>query len=324
MFYLSRVYGTCGITEPVILDLLRAPSMERLKKIDQGGYLEPYFPGTSQSRYEHSVGVYLLLRRYGAPLEEQVAGLIHDVSHSAFSHCIDYVFSSGSGAEQGHQDAVFDPFVRHSEIPSILQSHHLDPEYILDDGHFPLKENPLPDLCADRIDYALLAACVYGEIKSAEEILSNLSAEKGDWVFDGVQRALDFAQLFQRLNAKYWSGFTSAIMFRSVGDYLRCALSKKYIDSADLYTTDEMVLDKIKPHLEADPEIRHFFERMDGHVKAHDDPSDFDGVVTCKSRVVDPLCLHDGMKRRLSELMPSWKETVERESRPKTYHVKFE
>ena len=44
------------------------------------------------TRYEHSVGVMLLARRVGGGLREQVAALLHDVSHTAFSHVIDHVF----------------------------------------------------------------------------------------------------------------------------------------------------------------------------------------------------------------------------------------
>ena len=72
-----------------------------------------------------------MLKKYGAPLEEQIAGLIHDVSHSAFSHCIDYALEGGSEKEQNHQDKLFDEFVRKTEIPGIIKKYGFDLEYIL-------------------------------------------------------------------------------------------------------------------------------------------------------------------------------------------------
>jgi len=96
MKYKDRIYGEFKIAEPVILELIASKAMERLKEIDQAGYFEPYYPGTAHSRFEHSVGVYLLLKMFGAPIHEQIAGLIHDVSHSAFSHCVDYALDEGS------------------------------------------------------------------------------------------------------------------------------------------------------------------------------------------------------------------------------------
>ena len=116
MKYTDRVYENIEIDEPVILELINSKTIQRLKDIDQAGYFEPHFPGTAHSRFEHSVGVYLLLKMYGAPIEEQIAGLIHDVSHSAFSHCIDYVLDAGSEKEHNHQDNVFDEFVRKSAL----------------------------------------------------------------------------------------------------------------------------------------------------------------------------------------------------------------
>ena len=95
MKYLDQVYGENEINEPVILEIIASPEMQRLKGVDQAGYFEPYFPGVQHTRFEHSMGVYLLLKKYGAPLEEQIAGLIHDISHPAFSHAGDYYFMAG-------------------------------------------------------------------------------------------------------------------------------------------------------------------------------------------------------------------------------------
>ena len=36
----------------------------------------------------------LLIKKLGGSVEEQIAGLLHDVSHTAFSHVIDYVFDN--------------------------------------------------------------------------------------------------------------------------------------------------------------------------------------------------------------------------------------
>ncbi|NQV13734.1 MAG: HD domain-containing protein [Parcubacteria group bacterium] len=117
MKYQDRIYGSVEIKEPVILELIACPAIQRLKEIDCAGYMRAHFPDIERSRFEHSMGVFLLLRKYNASLEEQIAGLIHDVSHSAFSHCVDYALAAGSQKEQNHQDNVFDAFVRQTEIP---------------------------------------------------------------------------------------------------------------------------------------------------------------------------------------------------------------
>ncbi|MDI6821238.1 MAG: HD domain-containing protein [Patescibacteria group bacterium] len=324
MKYTDRVYGNCEINEPVVLELINSKTLQRLKDIDQAGYFEPHFPGTAYSRFKHSIGVYLLLKMYGAPLEEQIAGLIHDVSHSAFSHCIDYVSDAGSEKEHNHQDNVFDEFVRRSETPEILKKYNLDLEYILDDQKFPLKEKDLPDLCADRLDYSLRTATVFKEIENGKYFIDNLLAENGQWVFKDFESAKKYAKLFLKLNTDYYAGLPSAVMFRTVGDYLRYALSKSYISETDLYTTDKIVLEKIEPHIEIDSKLSLLFNRMNNKIGFRNDPNDYTGKVFCKSRVVNPLCWHDGKIMKVSDVNSDWNDIIKRESEPKEYFLKFD
>lgn len=324
MKYTDRVYGNFEIKEPVVLELINSKTFQRLKGIDQAGYSEPHFPGTAHSRFEHSIGVYLLLKIYGAPIEEQITGLIHDVSHSAFSHCIDYVLDAGSEKEHNHQDNIFDEFVRKSEIPEILKKYDLDLDYILDDKNFPLKEKDLPDLCADRIDYSLRTATVFREIENGKYFIDNLLAENGQWIFKNFESAKKYAELFLKLNTSYYAGLPSAVMFRTVGDYLRYALSKNYISETDLYTTDKIVLEKIEPHIKTDSKLNLLFDRMNNKIGFRNDPNDYTGKVFCKSRVVNPLCWYEGKIKMVSEVNPSWNDIIERESKPKEYFLEFE
>lgn len=324
MEYSDRVYGKFEIVEPVILELIKCSALQRLKNVDQIGYSEPFYPGTSHSRFEHSVGVYLLLKIFKAPLEEQIAGLIHDASHSAFSHCIDYVLDAGSGKEQSHQDNVFERYIRKSEIPKIFRKFKIDLDYILNDKNFPLKETSLPDLCADRIDYSLRTAIIYKEISVAKYYIENLTAYNGKWVFRNIESAEKYAKLFLELNTKFYSGLSSAVMFRTVGDYLRYALLNEYITESDLYTTDRNVLTKIEPHLNTDSKLRLLFERMNNKIGSENNPRNYDGKVFCKSRVVNPLCFNNGEIKRVSDIKPNWKEIIENESKPKEYFLKFD
>lgn len=167
MKYHDFVYGEVEINDPVVLKLIKSSSLQRLKGINQAGYRPLWVnpnvktEDSQSNRFCHSVGVYLLLKKFHAPFEEQIAGLIHDISHTAFSHCGDYVLKSGSGKEQNHQDCVFYEFVNKSEASIIIKKHGLDLEYLLEESNFPLKEKKLPDLCADRIDYSLRDSLVH-------------------------------------------------------------------------------------------------------------------------------------------------------------------
>jgi len=326
MIYKDRLHGQVEISSPLALEIIKTPVLQRLKDIDQAGYSEPYFPRKTFSRFEHSLGVYLLLKKYQAPLEEQIAGLIHDISHGVFSHCLDYVLNIGAEKEQSHQDNIFKEFVRKTEIPSILEKHQMNVDYILDEHNFPLEEKPLPDLCADRIDYAFRTAMVFNEIDKggADYFLNHLTAENSSWVFKDFESAQKFAQLFLRLNTLYFTGLPTALMFTTVGSYVKHALEKEYIAESDLYTTDTEVLEKINQYLNHDEKLQLLFDRMNNRIKAEDNPQDFDVKVFCKSRVIDPLCKHNGKVKRVSDIDSKWAEVVRKESTPKQYFIKFE
>ena len=332
MKYIDRVYGEFEITEPIFLELINCSCLQRLKDIDQAGYrplwVKPNVDAGEydHSRFAHSLGVYLLLRKYGAPIEEQIAGLIHDVSHSAFSHCIDYILEIGSEKEHNHQDNLFDSYVRQTEIPEIIKRFGFDLEYILDDKNFPLKERNLPDLCADRIDYSLKTAVIFGELNEQDKnyLLENLTTENNDWIFKSFDSAKMYTDLFLKLNTVYYAGIASAIMFRTVGDCLRYALQKGYISEDDLYTTDKMVIEKIKRFIDKDEKLKLLWERMNNKIKVSNNPNNCDTQVFCKSRVVDPLFRNNGELKRVSEVELKYRGIIERELKPKQYFLKFE
>ena len=77
---IHTIYGTFIITEPVLIELFESKAMQRLKKVHQFGISHYVHKGIDYTRYEHSVGVFALLRRYNQSLPEQISGLLHDVS----------------------------------------------------------------------------------------------------------------------------------------------------------------------------------------------------------------------------------------------------
>lgn len=325
MIYNDRVYGKMEISEPVVLELIGTPAMQRLKGVGQFGYKHMGLSASLYSRLEHSIGVYLLLRKYSASLPEQVAGLIHDVSHGVFSHCLDYALDEGSEKEQNHQDNILKSFIKKTRIPAILKKYGLNTDDILNDKKFLLKEKSLPDLCADRIDYCLRDGLVFKEIepRNAKYLLNGLFIGGNEWIFKDLSSAEKFSRLFLKLNRVYYAGIASARMFRTAGDCLKYALKKKYIIKKDLFTTDSEVLKKLKSHLEQDQILKLLFQRMDGQIKIRNNPKNYDARVFCKSRIVDPLCEYRGKIKRISEIDKKWAQVVERELKPKEYFLKF-
>ena len=117
MRWQDRVYGEVVIDDPDILRLIACPTFERLKGVRQAGPSAFAFPFKTVTRHEHSLGVYLLLKRLGAGCKEQVAGLLHDISHTAFSHAVDFLVTSD---EQDHHESLKPVFLERPDIAVCL------------------------------------------------------------------------------------------------------------------------------------------------------------------------------------------------------------
>lgn len=331
MLYKDQVYGNFEITEPVILELIKSPAIQRLKYIDQGGMRSVWFKTNKNfrqieiSRFTHSIGVYILLKKYNASIEEQISGLIHDVSHSVFSHCIDFVKNFKFEKHDSFQDKIFVNFIKKTNIPKILKKYNYDIEYILNDNNFPLKEKKLPDLCADRIDYSLRDSLVFNVLKKQEikYFLNNLKVYKINWVFKNFESAKNFAEFFNNINKNYYGDFASAKMFKTISDWISYALIKKYIDFKDLYTTDKKVIRKINKFNKKDRQLDFYWQALKNKQIITNNPKDYDEIIICKSRAIDPIFLDNSKIKRLSEIYPKWKQIIKQESQPKQYFLKF-
>jgi HD superfamily phosphohydrolase len=96
------VYGFITIDHPLILEVIRNPYYQRLRRIQQMGFANLVYPGAVHTRLHHSLGAYHLminalavLRGKGIPisaeedLSAKLAILLHDAGHGPFSHALE-------------------------------------------------------------------------------------------------------------------------------------------------------------------------------------------------------------------------------------------
>ncbi|MDX9893767.1 MAG: HD domain-containing protein [Patescibacteria group bacterium] len=242
----DKIYGRFIITEPVIIDLLKSTAILRLKEVSQLGPHDLHYSSPGYlNRYDHSVGVMLLLRQYGAELNEQIAGLLHDISHTAFSHVSDYIFNSH--AAQDYQDSKLEKAFEIQGINKILKEHGINPKIILDHHRWPLLEKDLPDLCADRIDYTLRDPSL-GRVTNAKprELLANLKTNSGQWFFTNRVWAKKFAVAYLKIAQLVWCNPTQSALFEIMAQAIKEGLAKNIITKKDLFTTDKNLLRLLK------------------------------------------------------------------------------
>lgn len=168
------IYGEERVHEPVLVELLRSPEVQRLQGICQYGITSFLGLTPRVTRLEHSVGAFILVRRVGATLEEQVAALLHDISHTVLSHDVDYALSKLG--EESYHEIHKARYLGMTDLPDLLSRHHIDHK-VFDEDLFPLVEMPSPQLCADRLDYALRDSLSFGNLamEDAKRIFGSLA-----------------------------------------------------------------------------------------------------------------------------------------------------
>lgn len=294
----DSVYGEVEVLEPVILELIESDPLQRLKDVNQAG-TQLVFPHIKTTRFDHCVGVMLLLKIKRASLEEQIAGLLHDVPHTAFSHAIDFVFDQGH--TQGYHEKFLKKIVFNSEIPKILRSYGIDPEKITDEHNFPLLEQPLPKLCADRIDYTLRDLLSDGVIsqKQAQTLLEDIIVYGERFVMKNKKVAREFALKYLDQNRNSWISAKTLATFKLMADMIKLALKKGIISESDLFSTDTYLLSRLEDS--KDSEVSEILSRLNPDLKILEDELNFEFHVKGKVRYIDPPVFVNSEARPLSE-----------------------
>jgi len=241
----DRVYGDSRIDHPNVLALIETPTFRRLAGVMQSGPSALVFPFKTVSRLEHSLGVYLLLERLGAGFQECIAGLLHDISHTAFSHAIDFLITS---EEQNHHEGLKGLFLHRADITEALAQMGFKPEDFEDDTRYSLLEQPLPGLCADRIDYFLRDGLACGEIGQpfVNAFLRQLVVVDGRIAMSDACLTHEAVELFDRMNRHWWASRSESYIYNRFAELLGQAMDQGVISEDDLLTSDAEVIERIE------------------------------------------------------------------------------
>lgn len=237
------LYGNVELPA-IFKDLLQTKALKRLAGIHQSGAIFLVNPDLSHSRLEHAIGVTLLIRLLGGTELEQIAGLLHDVSHTAFSHVGDYVFEN---KEENYHEQIFVTVLSDSEIPTVLRQYGYHIDQIIE-GQFSILEQPLPALCADRLDYTLRDA-VHARLisrQAAKSFLQYLCLNNGYMAVTDEAQSLWINDVFKQLNNDVFNlplyVYANQQMAVLIKDFLKSGFLKK----EDLFKDDTFLLNKIR------------------------------------------------------------------------------
>ena len=104
----DSLWGTSKLSSAEV-SFLDTPLLQRLRQIRQTGFAYMTYPSTTHSRFEHTLGVVLNIKRLGEALindkgdkrltetdlqQLRIAGLLHDIGHGPFSHTSEEVYGT--------------------------------------------------------------------------------------------------------------------------------------------------------------------------------------------------------------------------------------
>ncbi|MCW1241311.1 HD domain-containing protein [Bacillus pretiosus] len=290
------LYGEFEVDQ-VLEELILSKSVQRLKGIHQAGASYLMNEKWNVTRFDHSVGVMLLIKKLDGSVEEQMAGLLHDVSHTAFSHVIDYVFDNRN---ESYHEEIFSSVVKNSDIPAILAKYGYNYEDILlDDSKWALLEKSAPELCADRVDYTLRDMYTYGYIslEEAQDFLDDLIAVDGKMVLQNIEMAEWFTETYYKEVIDFFMKPMNIYGNDMLAKTLKLALHKKAIHADDFLLEDDELISKLQ--LCNDPEVEALLSKVHPNVKVKEDRNDYDLYQKNKVRLINSPFLREG------EVVPS-------------------
>ncbi|RJQ17238.1 HD domain-containing protein [Candidatus Woesearchaeota archaeon] len=303
----DRVYGVVEITEPVLIELINSKPVQRLKEINQHGAIQFLSKQHNVSRFEHSIGVMLFLKSIGASMEEQIAGLLHDVPHTAFSHVIDWVFPS---EEHDFHEQYHEKIIMNSEIPVILAKYGFAAQKLFDKKRFHLLESKLPDVCADRIDYSMRDRIAkFGMQKHIPAYLQSFTVQNNQIIMKDRKTAEAFALDYLEMDKVQWGSSLSVASYKILSDAFKIAIAKNILIMEDFFGDDQSVIAKLKAS--KNPQILEKLELLNPKLAVEENQKEHDFYSKTKIRYVDPLFQENGVARRISEVSKVFKQQLE-------------
>lgn len=253
-YKLLKIY--CGEIPDFIKKFAATEAMRRLKHVGMncGCEYTQVHKETIHSRYtrfEHSVGVALIIWNFTRDIKQSLAGLFHDISTPAFAHVVDYM--NGDHMTQESTEASTADFINDSdEIQRLLSEYGLNTNDVSDYHIYPIADNDTPQLSADRLEYTFGNFLQYGvtDVEHIGQFYGNLTTginERGEQelMFADKNIAEEFALYSMKCSHIYVSDEDRFTM-QYLADLLKFAGDNGVVSIADLYTSEENVIEKLE------------------------------------------------------------------------------
>lgn len=270
------------------------------------------------SRYDHSMGVALILWHFTGNTEQAMSGLLHDIATPVFAHVVDFLRGDHL-KQESTEDGTEALIVSDKALCAVLAKHGLTIDSVSDYHRYPVADNDSPRLCADRLEYTLGNAVNYGILarEQVKALYTDLTVGRNEFgepelMFQSRDEAHSFAQAALACSGIYVSDADRYAM-ESLALLLKEAITRGILTEADLHLQEQPVIQKLKASA-----LSSRWEQFCGYrqIIRRDTPGN-EGLwlqVFAKKRCIDPYIKGIG---RISQISPAFSQQLRafRESR---------
>ncbi len=310
----------CPETPDFLSRYIALPMMQRLSEVGLlcgTDWTKLFNNRMFYSRLDHSIGCALIVWNYTKNKRQTLAALFHDVSTPAFSHVID--FRNGDALKQESTENLNEKMITENEELNYMLKEDGIYQYEVRNYHkYPIADNNMPRLSADRLEYMYPSGAALGAYWSTSEVRDNYSHikvcinEEGqqELSFDDMETAFVYAKKFADISLMLQHNEDKVAM-QMMADIVTRAINLGFISENDLYSMSEKSIislfdDKMQNN-EDDEFTRLFYTYCNMNHILHTDTAISDGFnvrLDVKKRYVDPIvCDKNGVARgRLSAI----------------------
>ncbi len=231
-----------------LLKYIAAPEMQRLIGVNPTcGLIHTsiYNYKYDVSTLDHSIGVALVIWHFTHDKKQTLAGLFHDIASPAFKHSIDYM--NGDAETQESTEDRTAQIIRDSRtITKLLKRDNILPSEVSDYHLYPIADNDLPNLSADRLEYTLMHGYFnynvwnFDQVKRFYDDITIIKNERGidELAFQTPELAAEFTTENLSLAAHYHDERARAT-FQFLADMIQSMINGGYLTVDDLYVMSE-------------------------------------------------------------------------------------
>lgn len=306
-----------------LLEYIETPEMQRIGKISLScgkDYTKVFDVKYFYSNLDHSVGVALIIWNFTKDKKQTLAGLFHDISVPVFKHVVDFM-SKDYQNQESIEEKTAEIIMNSKEIMSLLKRDGIKLEEIIDYKIYPIADNDIPRLSADRLEYNFSAGLT---LKRVWEILDIKQCYKDITILKNEDNKEELGFKTISICEKYistvsnlwpvWISSSDKVVMQFLADIIKKMNDKEYINKDELYILSEReIINKIINC--EDKYIRDSFNKFQNARTVYESDIFIENKycvgIKVKKRYVDPLCIFNKDIKRISNISTNSKNKID-------------